>query len=96
MKEHVRLDGLLFSSDAQVLRVMNPSGHDHRSGGRIRRKAEGEGRLSSRMLTSDAWIVIIRCRSGGRNLCNKYRNEIGEYCPCKSLLWRTRLFIGSS
>src|SRR5271163_3643437 len=23
MKEHVRLDGLLFSSDAQVLRVMN-------------------------------------------------------------------------
>jgi hypothetical protein len=34
MKEQVRLDGLLFSSDAQVLRVMNPSGHDHRSGGR--------------------------------------------------------------
>jgi EAL domain len=64
VKEQVRPDGLLFSRCA-VLRVMNQSGHEHRSGGRIRRKAEG--RPSLRMLTFDAWIVIIRCRPGGRN-----------------------------
>jgi hypothetical protein len=55
MKEQVRLDGLLFSSDAQVLRVMNPSGHDHRSGGRIRRKAEGEGRLPVSPRDAQMW-----------------------------------------
>jgi hypothetical protein len=55
MKEQVRLDGLLFRSDAQVLRVMNPSGHDHRSGGRIRRKAEGEGRLPVSPRDAQMW-----------------------------------------